>query len=58
MSDMEITYMVAILILMSAEHFSECADYVKTTDMLPEERRFMERVVSIAGMKRKARAFA
>lgn len=58
MTDMEIAYMVAVLVLMSAEHFRECADYVERTDMLPEERRFMERVVSIAWMKRKERAFA
>ncbi len=58
MTNMEIEYMVAVLVLMSTEHFTECADYVERTDMLPEERRFMERVVSIAWMKRKERAFA
>lgn len=58
MTDMEVACMVAVLILMSAEHFRECADYVKTTDMLPEERMFMERVIYVAGMKRKEREFA
>ena len=56
MTDMEIAYMVAVLVLMSAEHFRNCVYYVEKVDMLPEEQQFMERVVSIARMKRKARA--
>lgn len=58
MKDMEIAYMVAVLVLMSAEHFRECVYYVERTDMLPEERCFMEKVISVAEMKRKVRTFA
>ncbi len=57
MTDMDVAYMVAILILMSTENFRECVDYVKRTDMLPEERQFMERVIAKSGMKRKGREF-
>lgn len=55
MTDAEIMYMLVVLVLMSEEHFKECTDYVELTDMTREERCFMERVIFVAGMKRKER---
>lgn len=52
MNNMEIAYMVAILILMSSDHFNECIEYVEDTDMLSGERVFMENIIHIAKIKR------
>lgn len=57
MTDMELACMVAVLVMMSDEHFKLCGDYVQRMKMLPEERQFMERVISVAKTKRKARTF-
>lgn len=57
MTDMEIAHMVAVLVLMSAEHFRKCADYVSKTDMQMKERSFMNMVISVAESKRKERKF-
>lgn len=53
MSNNDIVYMVVILTLMSSEHFIQCINYVRNTEMQREERDFMEKVVEIASEKRK-----
>lgn len=55
--ELEVLEILVALVNMSDEHFEQCIEYARNTEMHPRTREFLEKCLEIASKKREVSAY-